>query len=130
VNKRNTSAAVIIGLLLALLAYRLLSFSGSYIAWFAPVEPLGGGSHVLQIYRDGTGKVEDTHKEYRSLVYTRSGNSLDVVIDWDSGSQEHYLFKIGVLKLVALGHRMPDGTLSKNSGYGFLMNATYWKKPI
>ena len=109
---------------------RFFSFTGSYIAWFESIEPLGGGSYVMQIHPDGTGTVGSSPESSRLFTYRRAGNKLEILVDWDSSGTVIYVFDIKHLKLVSLGRKLPDGSLTNESGYGFMMRGIYYKQPL
>ena len=129
-SKKTIITLCVLAAVTIVLAIRWLSFTGTYIAGYAGVEPLGGGSYTLVLRPDGTGHVGQSPESSRPFTYRRTGSQLEIKIDWESRGGDVYLFDIKPLKLISLGHRLPNGRITNESGYGFLMRGTYFKIPI
>ena len=129
-RKKTIAILFIIAAIAIVLTVRVFSFTGTYIAWFDGVEPLGGGSYALVLGPDGTGRVGQSPESSRPFTYQRTGNRLEVTIDWESRGGDVYVFEVKPARLVSLGHRLASGDLNKSSGYVFLMRGKYYKRPI
>ena len=129
-RKKTIATLCALTIIAIVLAIRWFSLTGTYVAWFEGVEPLGGGYCVLVLRPDGTGRVGESPENRRPFTYERTATQLEVRINWDYQQTNTYVFAIAPLRLESLGQRLPDGTLTKKSGYGFMMRGTYYKKPI
>jgi len=130
--KRKKTIAIlgVLAMVGTVLAVRWFSFTGAYVAWFGGVEPLGGGYYLFVLHPDGTGFVGQSREYMRPFTYKRTESQLEVQIAWNYAHTDTYVFAVAPLRLEAMGRRLPNGSLTKDSGYGYLMRGTYDKKPI
>jgi hypothetical protein len=129
-KRRRITALLLVVTIFIVWGVRFYAFTGSYVAWFGSVEPLGSGTYVMQIRADGTGSVGESPESTRPFTYQRVGDKLEVTVHWDYSAADVYVFDVSPLKLVSLGRKLPDGSLTTKSGYGFMMRGTYYKKPL
>jgi hypothetical protein len=126
-NRKWVYLVAVIALVVAASATHLCSFTGKYAANYGGIEPLGGGRVVMRISQGGRGTFEHAPGGIASFTYTRTGKTLLIDIAPEHPGQGQYLFEIHPMRLISMGHRWPDGRLTRESGYGFCMRGTYWK---
>ena len=127
-NRKWIYLVIVIAIVAVASAMHLFSFTGKYAASFGGIEPLGGGRVVMRISPDGKGAFEHAPGGIESFTYTRIGKALLIDIAPEHPGQDQYLFEIHPMRLVSMGRRWSDGSLTRESGHGFCMRGTYWKR--